>query len=539
MDLISLAGVVGELTPLLTGASVQKVQQPDKSSVYIQFFSRSGAFKLRIATDHTAPRFHISTRKDQQPPSPLGFCQVARKHIEDAICTRIEMPGPDRIVWMHFENRSPDPKGDSRCALIFELMGRNSNLILVGNSGVVRGVLRPIAATSPRPLKIGQKYTDPPGLRTDVSGSYGPLVDREAAALGGPENRAALLSQALRLPHSPVLVADADGTPEFAWPFPLKHIPAERQTDITNISRAWDNITRSQQADATSGKFWLAVQHRLDDSLTYREKRTAELERTLAEAGRAQVDEETASLIMGQLGNIAPDAPSVILEDWFNGGSRQVELDPKLTPVENANKWFAKASKLRDAAELADGRLADTISERSELAGLSVRLDTLLAGGDPDPSDPDVIDFLTDLDAIAPERKAPQQQAAGESKWDGHRIRTYDIDGYTFLVGENATSNDYLLTRVARPQDIWMHIRAGTGAHGVIRVDSKETKVPEKLIRRAAAIVAAKSDATRHASVAAVDVAERRHVRKPRGAKPGMAVYSQCRTIDVAPDLGH
>ena len=307
MDLISLAGVVGELTPLLTGASVQKVQQPDKSSVYIQFFSRSGAFKLRIATDHTAPRFHISTRKDPQPPSPLGFCQVARKHIEDATCTRIEMPGPDRIVWMHFENRSPDPKGDSRCALIFELMGRNSNLILVGNSGVVRGVLRPIAATSPRPLKIGQKYTDPPGLRTDVNGSYGPLVDREAAAHGGPEHRAALLARALQLPHSPVLVADAYGTPEFAWPFPLKHLPAERQTDISNISRAWDNITRSQQAEATWGKFWLAVQHRLDDALTYREKRMSDLERTLAEAGRAQVDEETASLIMGQLGNIAPE----------------------------------------------------------------------------------------------------------------------------------------------------------------------------------------------------------------------------------------
>ncbi|MFM2222917.1 MAG: hypothetical protein RLZZ78_1174, partial [Armatimonadota bacterium] len=282
MDLISLAGVIGELTPLLTGATVQKVQQPDKSSVYIQFFGRSGAFKLRISTDHTAPRFHISTRKDPQPPFPLGFCQVARKHIEDAICTRIEMPGPDRIVWMHFENRSPDAKGDSRCALIFELMGRNSNLILVGSGGSVRGVLRPISATSPRPLKIGQTYTDPPGLRTDINGSYGPLVDREAATLGGPEHRAALLARALQLPHLPVLVADSDGNPEFAWP-------------------------------------WHGIQHRLDDAITYREKRIGELERTLAEAGRAQVDEETASLIMGQLGSIAPDAQSVILEDWFNG----------------------------------------------------------------------------------------------------------------------------------------------------------------------------------------------------------------------------
>jgi len=539
MDLISLAGIVGELTPLLTDATVQKVQQPDKSSVYIQFFGRSGAYKLRIATEHTAPRFHISTRKEPQPPSPLGFCQVARKHLEDAVCTRIEMPGPDRIVWLHFENRSPGAKGDSRCALVFELMGRNSNLILIGSGGVVRGVLRPINATSPRPLKIGQLYTDPPGLRTDPNGSYGPLVDREADALGGPEHRAALLKRALKLPHAPVLVSGDDGTPEFAWPFLLKHIPADRQTDITDISRCWDNITRSQQAVTTSGKFWQAIQHRLDDAISYREKRISELVRTLAEAGRSQVDEETASLIMGQLGSISPDARSVILDDWFNGGTRVVELDPQLTPAENANKWFAKASKLRDAAALADGRLADTESERSELARLSIRLDSLLAGGDPDPSDPDVTAFLDDLNVIAPERKLPQQQTAGVSKWDGHSIRTFDLDGYTLLVGENAASNDYLLTRIARPQDIWMHIRAGTGAHGVIRVDSKETKVPEKLIRRAAAIIAAKSDATRHASVAAVDIAERRHVRKPRGAKPGMAVYSQCRTIDVAPDLGH
>ena len=539
MDLIALAGVVAELKTWLIGATVQKIQQPDKSTLTIQFFGPHGVRKLRITTEHSNPRFHISSKKDAQPTIPLGFAQVARKHLEDAICVRIEMPGPDRVVWMHFESKHAQAKGDSRSALIYELMGRNTNLFLVGNAGLVRGILRPIAAESPRPLRVGQPYIDPPGLRTDRSGSYGPLVDREANACGGPEFRSVLLSQALTGVQRPVLVSDVDGNPDFAWPFRLNHVPDDRQLAVSNLNHAWDQIAKVMLTESTRHRQWVGIQKRLEDALAHREKRIVNLKRTIEESKRAIEDEEIASLIMGQIGKISPAVSVVELDDWFHGGTRTVPLDPELSPPENANKWFAKASKARDAGDLADGRLEDAYADARVLKDLVTELKSLLMDGEIDLSDPEAIMFLRTLDGVAPERQTQQSVAPGEAKWEGHKIKTYDLDGVTFLVGENATSNDYLLTRVARPHDIWMHIRAGTGAHGLIRVMSKDDRIPESLIRRAAAIVAAKSDATRHASVAAVDIAEKRYVRKPRGAKPGLAMYTQCRTIDVSPDLGH
>ncbi|MBC8101762.1 MAG: DUF814 domain-containing protein [Cytophagales bacterium] len=127
---------------------------------------------------------------------------------------------------------------------------------------------------------------------------------------------------------------------------------------------------------------------------------------------------------------------------------------------------------------------------------------------------------------------------AKDKPFAGHRIRTFQVDGYDFLVGESADANDHLTTRVAGPADLWMHVRAAPGAHGVLRTNGKPDRVPETVIRKAAGIVAARSSsAVKHASLVAVDVVEKRHVRKPRGAKPGEVLYQRERVLDVEPGL--
>ena len=132
-------------------------------------------------------------------------------------------------------------------------------------------------------------------------------------------------------------------------------------------------------------------------------------------------------------------------------------------------------------------------------------------------------------------QKAPTPR---EKPFGGHRVRTYGVDGYELLVGETAEANDYLTTRVAAPADLWLHVRAGTGAHGVLRTLGKPQAVPEGVLRRAAEIVAARSgSAIKHAGIVAVDVVERRYVRKPRGAKPGLVTYTRERPLDVSPAL--
>ena len=117
----------------------------------------------------------------------------------------------------------------------------------------------------------------------------------------------------------------------------------------------------------------------------------------------------------------------------------------------------------------------------------------------------------------------------------GHKIRRYrSVDGWEILVGENATSNDYLTTRIASPNDIWLHARALPSAHAVIRSQNRPATVSLAAIKLAAEQVARRSD-SRHARLTPVDYTLKKYVRKPRGAAPGAVTYSHEKTLDVEP----
>jgi len=108
------------------------------------------------------------------------------------------------------------------------------------------------------------------------------------------------------------------------------------------------------------------------------------------------------------------------------------------------------------------------------------------------------------------------------------------VDGWEVLVGENATSNDYLTTKIAQSNDIWLHARAIPSAHAVIRSQNRPAAVSTAALRLAAEQVARRSDA-KHAGLVPVDYTLKKHVRKPRGAAPGAVTYSHEKTIDVTP----
>jgi predicted ribosome quality control (RQC) complex YloA/Tae2 family protein len=108
-------------------------------------------------------------------------------------------------------------------------------------------------------------------------------------------------------------------------------------------------------------------------------------------------------------------------------------------------------------------------------------------------------------------------------------------DGFEILYGENSQSNDYLTTKVAKPNDWWLHARSITGAHVVIRTANRPDAVPLSTIRQAAAIAAGHSDA-KHSSLVPVDYTLRKFVRKPRAAAPGLVTYQREKTIDVTPE---
>lgn len=514
-DAFVLAAVCDELRRTIVGARVQRIHQPEPAEVVLSLFGPHGAFRLLLCADPTAPRLHLTQQRRDNPKQPPGFCQVARKDLEGAWLESIEMPALDRVATLGF--RTAD--GES-ATLVAELMGRNANVFLLDSHRRIRGALRP--ETGIRNLKHGALYSPPPGLGEGNGGTF---------ARAELEIRGVTAEELLTQPFAPHSVAGEDGHTVGVWAFEPLTVPGGLRFPRESVSVALDTFYALRASAAGETDERKTLERALRREAEYRKKALEGVRKTLREAERADAHEETGNLLLGQLSAIEKGQAEVTLDDWFLGGTRAVALDPKKTPHENAEAYFARARKSRDAGEWADGRAADLEDELVELA----RLESALGSAEPE-SLSDLHDALAELvgaDRVDGKPAAPP----GTKPFDGHRVRKLDLDGWTLLIGENAEANDYLLKRVATPSDFWMHVRGASGAHGVLRTLGKPKLVPEAVIRRAAGVVAARSGNEKHATLVPVDLVERRYVRKPKGAGPGKVTFSHGRTLDVNPAL--
>ena len=119
-------------------------------------------------------------------------------------------------------------------------------------------------------------------------------------------------------------------------------------------------------------------------------------------------------------------------------------------------------------------------------------------------------------------------------EFEGHRISRVNSNGWEILIGQNSESNDYLVARVGKPNDLWLHVKASASAHVLIRTNGKPDSVPREVLLAAATLAAQHSDA-KHSSLVPVDYTLRKYVRKPKGAAAGKVIYQNERTIYITP----
>jgi predicted ribosome quality control (RQC) complex YloA/Tae2 family protein len=203
-----------------------------------------------------------------------------------------------------------------------------------------------------------------------------------------------------------------------------------------------------------------------------------------------------------------------------------IPLDPKLSPRENAEAYFTHQRKARAAADRIPEVRADL---DTRAAALQEKRDEIAAADEP------TLERL--LEEWRPNAAPRVKGKKSESEFPpGVRIRRYTSDeGWSIWVGDNATGNDYLTTRASDSDDIWLHVRAAASAHGVIKTGKRPEAVPPATLRRAAEIVASRSEARGSGSIP-VDYTLRRYVRKPRNAAPGRVTYEREKTIYVGSD---
>lgn len=574
-DGIMLSSVIAELKSKILGGRIDRIYQPEKDEIHIYIRSNRKNYILLLTANSSYPRIHLTKYTKVNPETPPMFCMVLRKHLVNARIVDIKQPRFDRICHIHVE--SIDELGDlSVKTLAIEVMGRHSNIILFDNDEKIIDSIKRIPDTVSRVRQVlpGENYTLPPGkekqnplledgsnlkqlltqVRVDqfprtilnnfmgiskVSAneivhrglkdqnkkySFPEQVDMTCAAFIDFFNNVKEHS------FQPVLLEDEFGQPIDILPFIYMQFSLELQKSYKSPSEAVDlyylerdKINRIRQRSSDLYKI-------LKRHLEHNENKLAIQKQELNRAKGAKRYQLWGELITANIYQIPEGISEVTLLNYYDpdGSSETIPLDPSKTPAQNAEKYFKKYTKLKNAFRQLSKQVVETADEVKYIEGQIENLNNCTEELEID----EIRDELISAGYLKrPHKKARKKRSKRVYSKPHHYISS---DGHDIYVGKNNTQNDYLTLRMANDDDIWMHVKTIPGSHVIIRSQGKE--VPSTTLEEGAMLAAYYSKG-KHSSNVEVDYCLKRHVRKPSGAKPGMVIYDNHSTLYVTPEF--
>lgn len=567
-DSLVLAAVTDELARTIVGGKVERIIQPSALELVFLIYRRGEKHTLLLSADPREARVHLTTRRRNHPAQPPPFCMLLRKHLAGAWITDATLPHgfSERVLALHFHAHD-----GARYTLLAETMGRHSNLVFINAAETILGAAKTIthAINRVRETRAGLTYVPPPRQTgkldplghfeansvpppppgaeaewlTTIFAGVSPLLARETALRASAPLSAETLWYGLndiltlvRLgEYAPCVWEDEEGAIRGAYPIPLLSVPTARQRAYNSISMALDEAAVSAEQQDTFLHSRDALQTALRRAVQARARERTELEEGLANADRADAYQQAGELLQAHPALVTPGAAQAVLPDYYapladdgQPALRTIALDPALDLQGNAERYFKRARKARDGRE----RLEQRLSALGVEWDLLVQAEQEIAAAESSEQVAAIRERVAASLAPMPEggdEKTKRQEPA----FDGHKIRVFrSPDGWEILVGENATSNDYLTTRVAAPSDIWLHVRAAASAHGIIRTGNRPAAVSPAAIQQAAEMVAARSE-SKHSSLIPVDYTLKKYVRKPRKSAPGAVTYQNEKTLYV------
>ena len=570
-DSLTLTAVRDELGRALVGGKIEKITQPDPLEIVLRFYHAGHKHDLLISCDPVNARAHLTFARRDNPPTPPPFCSVLRKYLEGAWVSDISLPlgFGERVLHLHFKAVDGAPY-----TLIAEIMGKHSNLIFVNGAGMILGAAKNIGRTINRLRQIqpGLTYAAPPRQRgkrdpllpldTELGtkilapdeakewlmanwSGVSPLLASETAArvVDGPltpqtlHHALAVLLTVVRVGDwSPRVWTDDAGTTLGAYPIALFTVKSENQHPRESISVALDHAASSIVSRETFDHARESLLTALRRTRRLREREASEMELGLRNAARSEEYRQSGDLLLANRSQIARGQAQVSVPDYYapqegEPSLRTITLDPTLTVSENAERFYKRSRKAEASAATLQERQAAALSDAARLAQAEQSAARAAT--------PEEIAALRESLAPALTQGGPQNAADSGPRqappdFEGHKIKRFQtVDGWEILVGENAASNDYLTTKIASSSDIWLHVRAATSAHGVIRARNRPASVSHAALQQAAEMVAARSE-VKHSSLVPVDYTLKKYVRKPRKSAPGAVTYQNEKTLFVA-----
>ncbi|MBQ7990607.1 MAG: NFACT family protein [Oscillospiraceae bacterium] len=552
-----------------TGGRVDKIHQPSREEIVISLRSAQGNPRILVSSSGTAGRIHITSEKIENPQTPPMFCMLLRKRLSGAKLLGVRQTGLERILFLDFE--TVNELGDLvKLTLAAEVMGKYSNLILMEEEGrIIDSIRRIDDIEGERLILPGVHYTMPArrerlnfltAQREEMEEKIGsfrgislakgligifeglsPVIFREwiYRATGetdissdelSPEITARITDEAegmrdrfLSGKRSYIVLKDEDEIPRDVCFDGISQYSgiytavscgsAGEALDIFYSER--DRLVRLKQRYQDLFRTVKSIHDRV---LRRTEIRRRELEDTLDRDKYRRYGD----LISANLYRLEKGMTSFECEDFYEEGMPTVtiKLDPKFTPSRNMQRMYQAYRK----ADTANKRLTDLIEEgERETAYIESVQDLLLRAESAD----DIAQIRDELSDQGYIRQSGKKQKPRPMK----PLVYTSPDGFTVCVGRNNRQNDEL-TKNADRNDMWLHTKDIPGSHVIIRADGRD--ISDEAVLYASQLAAYHSSA-RNSDRVPVDHTLVRYVKKPNGAKPGMVIFTNNKTLIVKP----
>lgn len=557
-DGIFTYGMTNELQETLTGGRISKIHQPYKHELIFHIRSKGKNHKLLLSAHPSYARVQLTEHHDDNPSEPPMFCMLLRKHLEGGFIERFEQIGLDRVIVLHVRSRNEIGDEQTR-KLYIEIMGRHSNLILVEDETeqIIDGLkhLSP-SVNSYRTVLPGHQYLLPPAQQklnpfdvtkedilkhlrfqegkianqiVDTFSGVSPLFAKEAVHRAGLANQETIPSTLLEMfqliqAHSFTPQLTRKDGKEYFYLLELQHVDGDMKTfdslsellDRFYFGKAERDRVKQQAAD---------LERFVANEKKKNENKLKKLTRTLEESQNAHKYQLYGELLTANIYAIKKGDKEATVINYYDeeGGEITIPLKTNKTPSENAQAYFTKYQKAKNAVEAVNEQIERTHEEIVYFDELIQQLSSA------SPKDLEEIrEELVEGKYLRPKQK----RNAKKKKPSTIQLEAYESSqGVPILVGKNNKQNEYLTTKAAARDDIWLHTKDIPGSHVVIR-----HKAPDEQTLLEAAQIAAYFSKAKESSSVPVDYTKIRHVKKPNGAKPGFVTYDQQQTLFVTPD---
>lgn len=560
-DVFTISALVDEFTDTLVGGRAQDVIDVDEMGLGLEIYANRKRHYLYMSADANQPRVYLAAgklRRGLMKPTQLGL--ICRRTVEGGIVTNVSQPDWERLLQIDFAG----PEGD--VSLVIELMPRRANVLLL-RDGVILDCLNRVGPDENRyRLSLpNHDYVPPPPIRGQLAPGdvsleslrrimdavdkpsvqarrvlpgrilgMSPLLAREVVfrASGRADAKArdcdchalldayqALVAPLLLRQWQPGIGYEMSVAVDFAA-FPLSFLDWTASPTMSGAVSDFYGMLGSADAYDEARK---PVRQAIDEARKRLSAKFSSLEQGLKDEGELRTIRQSGELILAYQTALHDGQKLLRAHYEPNEPELIIKLDPELSPIENAQRYFRRYEKAKAARKAIPALIAETKTELDFMA----QLESDLATASNWPEIDDVIQILQ-------ERGHWQGKKLKRIGGGGRQgpLRVVSRDGYVVWIGRNSRQNEKLTFKTANSQDLWLHARGVPGAHVVIRNDGRRIK--DSLILDAAAVAAHYSQ-RRNDQRVSVDCTRIKFVKAIKGAGPGMVTYRNEKTVSVEP----